>query len=295
MMEDQNFVQLKRKRDRGYTVLNNAIFMQNKLSAKAVGLFCYLMSLPPDWKLYISELPNHFADGHTSIRSGLKELEAEGFLITERLRQENGNWGNMLYTLDDDPYSDFTSVDERDLSNRDPVEADTTKSDTTDSGLLSTNEQITNNKPNTKSNRAKPSTPKNSSKLFSESKTSRKSSSKKERFVEEHEKLLKEYDFSENVEDDILDFFSMLADLGTFLPEITLRLQLNQLAELTPPQQANAVKTTITRGWRSLDYAVKDVIKQSTPSFDTSKPGSFQPKDPNNDQRYKDYEGDEVF
>lgn len=278
-----NYIRTRRK-NRNFTVIGNAIFGNPTLSAKAVGLFCYLLSLPDDWKLYITELSNHFSDGETSIRSGLKELEAVGFIKVEQERDADGKWLTPDYILDDNPQQlGFTSVDERDTAERNPAERNPAEQ-----SLLNTNKQKTNT--TNSSSRPTPTTI-TSKKLF----TGDKKELKNKRFVEARSKLLKEFEFSETIEDKLLDFLEMLTNMNTYLPEITIRMQFKKLTELSITDQLTAINNTLTRGWKSLDYAVDNIQKTKTPSFDTSKPGSFQPKDPNNDVRYKDYVGEEVF
>jgi len=87
----------------------------------------------------------------------------------------------------------------------------------------------------------------------------------------------------------------MLGQQGAFLPEVTIRAQLEELYTFKPNEQMTIISDTIRSGWKSLRYAAEKVSKQETPFFDTSKPRSFQPKDPNNDRRAEQYKDDEVF
>ena len=56
-----------------FTILDNTCIRDRRLSLKAKGLHTYFMSLPRDWKLYKSELVNHFKDGIDSVNSAIKE------------------------------------------------------------------------------------------------------------------------------------------------------------------------------------------------------------------------------
>lgn len=66
--------------NRDYTCISNEILRNAELSWKAKGLFCYILSLPDNWRLYKSELQNHGKDGRTAIDSGFDELENAGFI-----------------------------------------------------------------------------------------------------------------------------------------------------------------------------------------------------------------------
>jgi hypothetical protein len=87
----------------------------------------------------------------------------------------------------------------------------------------------------------------------------------------------------------------MLGESDSFLPDMTIRAQLEDLVSLLPKQQFQAISDTIKSGWKSLKYSIDAIKKSNTASFDTTSPGSFQPKDPKNDRRSEDYTDDEVF
>lgn len=131
--------------------------------------------------------------------------------------------------------------------------------------------------------------------LFSTEKEDAKQKAKIEKFVLDCCRISDEFEFDSKVSDKLVDFFRMLGQQGAFLPEVTIRAQLEELYTFKPNEQMTIISDTIRSGWKSLRYAAEKVSKQETPSFDTSKPGSFQPKDPNNDRRAEQYKDDEVF
>ena len=83
-----------------FTVIRNAIFKDYTLSAKAVGVACKLLSLPPDWDYSIRGLATLFSDGEASIRSALTELESAGYLRREQVREE-GKFSKSIYVITD--------------------------------------------------------------------------------------------------------------------------------------------------------------------------------------------------
>ena len=131
--------------------------------------------------------------------------------------------------------------------------------------------------------------------LFSAEKEDSKAKAKVEKFVLECHHISDEFEFDSRVSDKLVDFFRMLGQQGAFLPEVTIRAQMEELYKFNVEQQKTIISETIRSGWKSLRYAAEKVSKQETPSFDTSKPGSFQPKDPKNDRRAEQYKDDEVF
>ncbi len=75
---------------KNYTVVNNHICKDNRLSYKAKGIWLYAFSRPDDWTFIIEDLINQSTDGRDSVRTGLKELENAGYLTRSRLRDEKG-------------------------------------------------------------------------------------------------------------------------------------------------------------------------------------------------------------
>ena len=53
---------IKRRR-RNYTTIDNAIFKDRNLSAKAKGILSQMFSLPDDWNYSIKGLSDLFSDG----------------------------------------------------------------------------------------------------------------------------------------------------------------------------------------------------------------------------------------
>lgn len=78
------------------------------LTPKAIGLLYTIISLSdiPDWEFSISGLVKVFEDsgtGRDSIQSGIKELEAAGLLVRERIREANGKLSGSDWIASDQP------------------------------------------------------------------------------------------------------------------------------------------------------------------------------------------------
>lgn len=93
----------REKKQKNYTVIDNTFIKDKKLSAKAKGIMCYLLSLPDDWKIYLSELKNNFTDGKASISSGIKELMEHGYLKRERIHDKKGKFDGYTYQVIENP------------------------------------------------------------------------------------------------------------------------------------------------------------------------------------------------
>ena len=71
-----------------YTMVDNTWVKDPTLSTKAKGLLIYILSLPKDWDLHVTELVTHFPDGLAAIKSGLVELKAKGYIECVPRREE---------------------------------------------------------------------------------------------------------------------------------------------------------------------------------------------------------------
>jgi hypothetical protein len=91
-----------------FTVIPNNIFKDNRLSLKAKGLLCQLLSLPSDWEFSENGLAQITKDGRTSIRSSMQELEECGYLHRERERDEKGRLKGTIYHIYEEPFQPTT-------------------------------------------------------------------------------------------------------------------------------------------------------------------------------------------
>lgn len=93
------------EKTRDYTVMSNHHLRNTDLSLKAKGLLSLMLSLPEDWDYTMKGLARICKDGIDSISGGIRELEAHGYLIRERIRNENGQLGSIEYTILEQPKS----------------------------------------------------------------------------------------------------------------------------------------------------------------------------------------------
>ncbi len=92
--------------DKNYTVLDNTILRDNRLSLQAWGLFTYCWSMPDDWVFYEEELLKHFTNGKTSAQNARKELEKYGYLKRTRIRNSKGQFTDSDWSLIPEPTSE---------------------------------------------------------------------------------------------------------------------------------------------------------------------------------------------
>ena len=91
-------------KSRDFTVVANCIFKDRSLSAKAKGILVEMLSLPESWDFTLKGLTTLFTDGIDSIRQGINELEARGYIVRERKRDSRGRLGGMEYVIYETPH-----------------------------------------------------------------------------------------------------------------------------------------------------------------------------------------------
>ncbi len=91
------------KRDNPYINIDKTSINDKGLSWGAKGLFTYILGLPPNWTIYISELSNHSTVGYTGTVSLLDELIKAGYIKRTALRNEKGHFSGYDYECFEQP------------------------------------------------------------------------------------------------------------------------------------------------------------------------------------------------
>jgi ribosomal protein L32 len=82
-----------------FTIMVNEVFQRSDLSAKAKGIYGYIMTLPDDWVIRKQELYTHFAEGKAALDTGFAELECAGYINKRLLRDGHGHITATEYTV----------------------------------------------------------------------------------------------------------------------------------------------------------------------------------------------------
>ena len=84
---------------RGYTVLQNNMIVDKRLSLKTKGLLAVILSRPSTWDFSVAGLAVFCGCGKDAIRGSLRELEAAGYLTRQQLHGDGGTFAGNLYTI----------------------------------------------------------------------------------------------------------------------------------------------------------------------------------------------------
>ncbi|MDK3882537.1 DnaD domain protein [Staphylococcus pseudintermedius] len=91
------------KESGNFVTVHKGFIHDENISLKAKGILLYLLSRPDDWQIYEAELAKHCTDGLSSLKSGIKELEEQGYIKRERKRNEKGHLKSYEYTVYEQP------------------------------------------------------------------------------------------------------------------------------------------------------------------------------------------------
>lgn len=79
---------VKTKYESEFVQLHNNIARSSKLNLKEKGLLIVLLSLPEDWTIHISQLPQFCEEKKHAVRTAFKGLEEKGFILSVDMRDE---------------------------------------------------------------------------------------------------------------------------------------------------------------------------------------------------------------
>lgn len=82
-----------------YTITALFPLRDYRLSLKAKGLLTFILSLPETWTYTILGLARVLKEGPDAIRTTLKELEVNGYLVRKRVRDKQGRLGETEYII----------------------------------------------------------------------------------------------------------------------------------------------------------------------------------------------------
>lgn len=79
-----------------FTVVSNSAINDEQLSFRARGLLSWLLSKPADWRIRSESIARQSpSEGRDAIRSAMRELIDAGYLVVEKVQDEQGRWATV--------------------------------------------------------------------------------------------------------------------------------------------------------------------------------------------------------
>lgn len=83
-----------------FTVIENQVLRDQRLSYKARGILIYILSHVDNWRISAEDLADKSTDGRTAVLSGLEELRTLGYIVTTRKQGADGKWTTESLVFD---------------------------------------------------------------------------------------------------------------------------------------------------------------------------------------------------
>lgn len=134
-----NKISIKKKTE-NFIVLDKTALNDSRLSWKAKGIHSYLMSLPDDWDLFISDLENRSKDGRDSTRAAINELIEHGYIF-RKTKKEKGKFMGYDYSVYENPIKNESFTDKPKTEKPQRINRnDKTENGLSENGKANTNE-----------------------------------------------------------------------------------------------------------------------------------------------------------
>ena len=119
-----------------FTCVPNHILRSKRLSLKAKGFLCMILSLPPNWYFSISGITAICKEGKSAVKTALAELEELGYLSRSKLMPNNTNSGRIEHAYE------FNELSEIDISDNNIKKKDSQEIEKQSSELQPTELQL---------------------------------------------------------------------------------------------------------------------------------------------------------
>lgn len=111
---------IRTKKNSNYTVINNSVLEDTRLSWRAKGIAAFLLSKPDNWEINHTYLWKHGKEGRDAILAAMKELEQCGYLIRTRTQGKDGKFSTEVVLIEE-PTTDFQKSVNQDSVNQKSV------------------------------------------------------------------------------------------------------------------------------------------------------------------------------
>lgn len=96
-------ITVRKSKKHPYLIMDKTGLQDGKLSWKAKGILAYLLSLPDDRQVYITELVKHSKDWRDSTSAGIKELMENWYIVRSQTKGEKGKFDWYDYDIYEKP------------------------------------------------------------------------------------------------------------------------------------------------------------------------------------------------
>ncbi|MQY79172.1 MAG: hypothetical protein GH151_08260 [Bacteroidetes bacterium] len=92
-----------KNKENPYLIMNKTSLNDKRLSARAVGILCYILSKPDDWYVNYQELNSRFTEGIFAIKTAVRELILTGYMVKSQFRCSDGKFSYIDFVVFENP------------------------------------------------------------------------------------------------------------------------------------------------------------------------------------------------
>lgn len=117
---------IREEHQSNYTVIQNDILNNPKMSLKSKALLCFMLSKPNGWDFSVNGLKSQLKEGRDSISNSLIELEKFNYLFRHQVKDENNRFVRIDYYVYETPttkkpFADFPITEKPNTGNHEQV------------------------------------------------------------------------------------------------------------------------------------------------------------------------------
>lgn len=86
--------------EKHFTILDNAVIRDGRLSFRARGVLAYILSQPDGWRSTSEDLARVATEGREAVRTAMRELEAAGYVERRKEQNQSGQWVTHVTVYD---------------------------------------------------------------------------------------------------------------------------------------------------------------------------------------------------
>lgn len=98
-----SIIRVKKDKNNPYLIMNKTCLDDIRLSLKAKGLLCFLLSKPDNWYINTTDIVSCSSNGIDSVWSAIRELVKYGYMYRHRFRTSNGSFHSYNYLVYEHP------------------------------------------------------------------------------------------------------------------------------------------------------------------------------------------------
>lgn len=101
------------KREHPYAQIDKRILEDARLSWRAKGVLCYLLSKPDNWRVSVSDVWKSGKEGRNAVQETMAELSEFGYATLEVERDEKGVLMGKIWTISEEPILGFSDTTDK--------------------------------------------------------------------------------------------------------------------------------------------------------------------------------------